>query len=32
MCSKPQEPDKDDILKSLVVHYNIGKQGSNSIK
>lgn len=25
MCSKPQEPDKDDILKSLVVHYNIGK-------
>lgn len=32
MCSKPQEPNKDDILKSLVVHYNIGKQGSNSIK
>lgn len=32
MCSKPQELDKDDILKSLVVHYNIGKQGSNSIK
>lgn len=32
MCSKQQEPDKDDILKSLVVHYNIGKQGSNSIK
>lgn len=32
MCSKPQEPDKDDILKSLVVHYNVGKQGSNSIK
>lgn len=32
MYSKPQEPDKDDILKSLVVHYNIGKQGSNSIK
>lgn len=29
---QPQEPDKDDILKSLVVHYNIGKQGSNSIK
>lgn len=32
MCSKPQEPDKDDILKSLVVHYNVSKQGSNSIK
>lgn len=29
---RPQEPDKDDIIKSLVVHYNIGKQGSNSIK
>ena len=25
MCSKPQEPDENDILKSLVVHYNIGK-------
>lgn len=22
MCSKPQEPDENDILKSLVVHYN----------
>lgn len=32
MCSKPQEPDENDILKSLVVHYNIGKQGANSIK
>lgn len=32
MCIKPQEPDKDDILKSLVVHYNISKQGANSIK
>lgn len=32
MCIKPQEPDKDDILKSLVVHYNVSKQGSNSIK
>lgn len=32
MCSKPQEPDKNDILKSLVVHYNVSKQGSNSIK
>lgn len=32
MCIKPQEPDKDDILKSLVVHYNISKQGSSSIK
>ena len=32
MCTKPQEPDKDDILKSLVVHYNVGKQGANSIK
>lgn len=32
MCSKPQETDKDAILKSLVVHYNIGKQGENNIK
>lgn len=24
MCSKPQEPDENDILKSLVVHYNNG--------
>lgn len=32
MCSKSQEPDKDDILKSLVVHYNISKQGENNIK
>lgn len=32
MCSKPLEPDENDILKSLVVHYNIGKQGANSIK
>lgn len=27
-----EQLDKDNILKSLVVHYNIGKQGSNSIK
>ena len=32
MCSKPQETDKDAILKSLVVHYNIGKQGESDIK
>lgn len=32
MCSKPQETDKDAILKSLVVHYNIGKQGESNIK
>lgn len=28
----PQELDKNNILKSLVVHYNVSKQGSNSIK
>lgn len=27
-----EQPDENDILKSLVVHYNIGKQGANSIK
>ena len=32
MCSKPQETDKDAILKSLVVHYNVSKQGENNIK
>lgn len=29
---EPEQPDENDILKSLVVHYNIGKQGANSIK
>ena len=27
-----QKPDENDILKSLIVHYNVGKQGSNNIK
>ena len=29
---QPQKPDENDILKSLIVHYNVGKQGSNNIK
>lgn len=29
---QPQKPNEDNILKSLIVHYNVGKQGSNSIK
>lgn len=32
MCSKPQEPDENNILKSLVVHYNVSRQGSANIK
>lgn len=30
--SELEQLDENDILKSLVVHYNIGKQGVNSIK
>lgn len=29
---QPQKHDENDILKSLIVHYNVGKQGSNNIK
>ena len=29
---QPQKSDENDILKSLIVHYNVGKQGSNNIK
>lgn len=32
MCSKPQEPDENNILRSLVVHYNVSRQGSANIK
>lgn len=32
MCIEQQKPDKDDILKSLIVHYNVSKQGTDSIK
>lgn len=32
MCIEQQKPDKDDILKSLIVHYNVSKQGADSIK
>lgn len=30
--SELEQLDENEILKSLVVHYNIGKQGANSIK
>ena len=32
MCIEQQKPDKDDILKSLIVHYNVSKQGADNIK